>query len=82
MRENKKKTKQKNKTQWELSLRHAFYLVRVVRVADIRVAWLVYFACLRSHVMRAYGNFESKRAISITLFGPSPNKNTFVNINW
>ena len=39
-------------------------------------------ACLRSHVLRAYGNFESKRAISITLFGLSPNKNTFVNINW
>ena len=38
----KKNKKQKNKTQWDLSLRHAFYLVRVVRVADIRVAWLVY----------------------------------------
>ena len=35
-------TTTKNKTLWELSFRHAFYLVRVVRVADIRVAWLVY----------------------------------------
>ena len=26
----------------ELSFRHAFYLVRDVRVADIHVAWLVY----------------------------------------
>ena len=35
--------------------------------ADIRVAWLVYLACLRSHVLRAYCNFESKQANSITL---------------
>ena len=34
----------------EVSFRHAFYLVRDVRVADIRVAWLVYLACLRSHM--------------------------------
>ena len=27
---------------WELSFLHAFYLVRVVRVADICFAWLVY----------------------------------------
>ena len=39
-------------------------------------------ACLRSHVLRAYCNFESKRAISITLFGRRPIKETFVNINW
>ena len=32
----------KNKTLRELSLAHAFYLVRVVRVADISVTWLVY----------------------------------------
>ena len=30
----------KDKTLWELSFQHAFYLVRVVRVADICVAWL------------------------------------------
>ena len=30
----------KDKTLRELSFQHAFYLVRVVRVADIRVAWL------------------------------------------
>ena len=35
-------TTTKNKTLWELSFRYAFYLVRVDRVADIRVAWLVY----------------------------------------
>ena len=35
-------TTTKNKTLWELSFRHAFYLVRVVRLADIHVAWLVY----------------------------------------
>ena len=34
----------------EFSFRHAFCLVRVVRVADIRVAWLVYLDCLRSRV--------------------------------
>ena len=50
------------------SLWHAFYLVRVVRVADICVAWLVYLTCLRSHILRAYCNFESKQAISKTLF--------------
>ena len=35
----------------EVSFRHAFYLVRDVRVADIRVAWLVYLACLQSHIL-------------------------------
>ena len=40
------------------TFRHAFYLVRDVRVADIRVAWLVYLACLRSHILRAYCNLE------------------------
>ena len=30
---------------------------------------------LRSHVLRAHCNFESKQAISITLFGPRTNKN-------
>ena len=35
-------TTTKNKTLWELSFWHAFYLVRVVRLADIHVAWLVY----------------------------------------
>ena len=34
----------------ELSFRHSFYLVRVVRVEDIRVAWLVYLDSLRSNV--------------------------------
>ena len=46
----------------ELSFRDAFDLVRVVRVA-----------CLRSHVLRTYCNFESKQAISVTLFGRRPN---------
>ena len=59
----------------ELSFRRAFNLVRVVRVADIRVAWLVYLTCLRLHVLRACCNFESKQAISITLFGRRPNNN-------
>ena len=39
----------------KLSFRHTF--VRVVRVADIHVAWLVYLAYLSSHVLRAYCNF-------------------------
>ena len=56
----------------------AFYLVRVVRVADIGVAWLVYLACLPSHVLRAYCNFESKQAVSITLFGRRPNKKSLI----
>ena len=30
-------------------------------------------ACLRLHVLRAYCNFESKQASSITLSGPRPN---------
>ena len=44
------------------------------RTADFRVDWLVYLACLRSHALRAYCNFESKQAISITLFRRRPNK--------
>ena len=56
----------------ELSFRHAFYVVRVVRVADILVALLSYFANLRSQVLRAYCNFESKQAISKTLFWVTP----------
>ena len=44
------------------------------RAVDICVAWLVYLAFLRSHVLRAYCNFESKQANSITLFGRRPNK--------
>ena len=39
-------------------------------------------ACLSSHVLRAYCNFHSKQAISITLFGRRPIKKTYVNINW
>ena len=31
------------------------------RAADFRVAWLVYLACLSSHALRAYFNFENKR---------------------
>ena len=38
---------------------------------------LVYLACLLSHVLRAYCNFESKQAISISLFGRGPNNNVF-----
>ena len=37
------------------------------------ITWLVYLACLHSHVLRTYCNFESKIAISITLFGRRPN---------
>ena len=50
------------------------------RPAVIRVAWLGYLVCLRSHVLRAYCNFESKQANSITLFGRHPNNKqlTFV----
>ena len=57
----------------EVSFRHAFYLVRDVRVADI--AWIVYLACLRSHVFNAYCNFDSEQTITITLFGQRPNNN-------
>ena len=34
-------------------------------------------ACLRSHVLRAYCNFESKQANSITLFGRRPDWKPF-----
>ena len=53
-------TTTRNKTLWELSFRYAFYLVRVVRQADINVAWLVYLACLHSHVLRAYCNMDAQ----------------------
>ena len=39
-------------------------------------------ACLHSLVLRAYCNFESKRAISITLFGRGPNRLWIVAIHW
>ena len=45
------------------------------------VTRLVYLACLRSHVLRAYYNFESKQAISITLFGRRPNSNNYSKID-
>ena len=45
------------------------------RAADIRLAWLVLNSCLRSHVLRAHCNFQSKQANLITLFGRSPNNN-------
>ena len=50
--------------------------------ADFRVDWLVYLACLRSHVLRAYCNFESKQAISITLFGRRQNKTLPNHCDW
>ena len=47
------------------------------RAADIRVALLDLNSCLRSHVLRAHCNFESKQANLITLFGRrSNNKRT------
>ena len=45
------------------------------RAADIRVALLDLNSCLRSHVLRAHCNFESKQANLITLFGQRPNNN-------
>jgi len=45
------------------------------RAADIRVARLVLNSYLRSHVLRAYCNFESKQANLITLFVRRPNNN-------
>ena len=39
---NHNNNKKKNKTLRELSFGHAFYLIRVVHVADISVTWLVY----------------------------------------
>ena len=35
----------------------------------------VRLACLRSHVLCAYSNFELKQANSIAVFGWRPNKN-------
>ena len=54
----------------ELSFRHAFYIVLVVRVVDIRLAWLVYF---RTYSV-PFLNFGSKQAITKTLFGRRPNQ--------
>ena len=58
----------------ELSFPHASCLVKDVRIADIRLASLVYLPCLRQHVLCAYCTFVSKQAVSITLFGTNPNK--------
>ena len=47
------------------------------RAADILVTSL---ACLPSHVLRAFCNFESKEAISITLFGRRPNNKNKIQV--
>ena len=39
-------------------------------------------ACLRSHVLRAYCSFESKQAISITLFGQRSKNNILCKLNF
>ena len=59
---------------WDVRNEDKFCVV-THRAVNIRVAWLVYLVCLRSHVLRAYCNFESKQANSITLFGRRPNNN-------
>ena len=46
--------------QAELSFPHASYLVEDVRMADIRLASLVYLPRLRYHVLRAYCTSASK----------------------
>ena len=58
----------------DLSFLYSLYPVRVVRVANIRVDCLL--GLFYSHVLRAYSNFKSNQAISITLFGPHPNIKT------
>ena len=45
----------------ELSFRHAFYLVRVVRVVDIGVAWLVYFRTYSVPVSSLTQNKRSRK---------------------
>ena len=54
-----------------------YVVLNDVRMADIRLASLVYLRCLRLQVLRAYCTFASKQAVSITLFGPCPNNKTF-----
>ena len=67
----------------ELSFPQACYfnlyiLAQDVRMADIRLAWLVYLSCFRWHVLRAYCTFTSKQPVSITLFGARPNNKIFL----
>ena len=50
-----------------------YVVLNDVRMADIHLALIVYFRCLRLQVLRAYCTFASKQAVSITLFGPRPN---------
>ena len=57
------------------------WCVLTQRVADVRVAWLLYLASLRSHVLRAYCNFESKQANSITLFERRPNNKPYTRFS-
>ena len=64
----------------ELSFPNASYLVQEVRMADIRLASLVYLACLRKHVLRSYCTFASKQAVSINLFGPRPNNKLYLQL--
>ena len=48
-----------NKTLWDLSFRHAFYLVRVVHVADIGVSWFVYIrSYCEENVRKHYVNIN------------------------
>ena len=77
-RENKHKQKKKKQD----AMGALFLACFLPCTSRSRGKYLRRLVCLRSHVLRAYCNFESKRAISITLFGRRPIKETFVNINW
>ena len=48
--------------------------INAVNIVTVRSRHLCHLACLCSHVLRAYCNFESKQAYLITLFGRHPNK--------
>ena len=67
------KTKKKQKTKKQDAVGPFFTACFLPCTSRSRGRYSRRLACLRSHVLRAYGNFESKRAISITLFGLSPN---------
>ena len=61
----------------ELSFQHAPCMSRLCG-RHVHITWLAYLAFLCSDLLHAYCNFESKKAISITLFGQCPNNQFYL----
>ena len=77
-KEGKPKRKKKHKTLWELSFQYAFYRVRVVRAAEIRVAQFVYVRTYCAPIATLNQNKQSR----LIYLGDAQTQKTYENINW